>query len=67
MATTTATKAEVPGLPQGKAPAHVVEATDSQTLILPADVPLTECEFARAGADLVLTAPDGTVTVVRGY
>ncbi|WP_316977296.1 tandem-95 repeat protein [Shumkonia mesophila] len=67
MARTTATEAKDPGLPQGTAPAHVIEATGSETLTLPEGVPLADCDFARAGDNLVLTAPDGTVTVVRGY
>ncbi|MBE0530232.1 MAG: FecR domain-containing protein, partial [Rhodospirillales bacterium] len=67
MATITATETKVPGLPEGTTPAHVIEATGSETLTLPAGVPLADCDFARAGDNLVLTAPDGTVTVVRGY
>jgi len=67
MVTITANEARALGLPQGAAPAHVVEAIDSRSVVLPEGVPVADCDFARVGDNLVLTAPDGAVTVVRGY
>ena len=55
------------GLPEGVSPDHVVEASGSDSLILPEGMPLSDCEMVQVGDNLTLTAPDGTVTVVEGY
>ena len=67
MATITDIDARALGLPEGVAPANVVEATESGSIVLPEGIPLSACEFEAVGDNLVITAPDGTVTVVRGY
>lgn len=49
------------------APDLVIEATGGATLGVPAGFNLLAAAFERAGPDLILTDPSGTIVLVRGF
>ena len=48
-------------------PSLVIEASADGMPVLPEGFSVTTADFARAGADLVLTAADGTQVLIQGY
>ncbi|MCH8113634.1 MAG: FecR domain-containing protein, partial [Proteobacteria bacterium] len=52
--------------PEGGAP-HYIDVGAGGTLVIPGGDFLLLAQYARDGADLVLTGPDGSVVVVRGF
>lgn len=60
-------KAETGAGSGGQAPTIIDAAAGADRLVMPDGFGLLSASFARAGADLVLTAPDGARVLVQGY